>query len=281
MNKIISYLKLTRPGNNLIVALSVLMGALVTKELIPWSKVILACLSASFISGGGNAINDYFDIQIDKINKPQRPLPKGEISSKNALWFSLLLFFIGIFLSILIRPMALILAVFAVLGLIFYSAYLKKRFFWGNFLVSLICGLAFIYGGITTQDFRLSLIPAIFAFLFHWGREIIKDIQDLRGDLVYQAETFPIKLGIKPSLIFTTFIFSLLILFTFLPYLLGIFSWLYLIVVVLGVDLVLIYVLFSSWRDSSFKNLGRLSFILKIDMLLGLAAIYVGSLKPV
>ena len=278
MKRIVGYLKLTRPQNNLIAALSVLVGALVSGDVEYWQRVAFACISAFFISGGGNCLNDFFDVEIDKINKPFRPLAKGEIAKKSALPFSVVLFGIGLGTSIFIRPLSAVIATTAIVLLIFYGRTLKRKLFWGNFTVSFVCALAFVYGGITTTDFGLSLIPALFALLFHMGREIIKDIQDLEGDLSLNASSLAIRFGVRFSLAFATAIFSSLILLSSLPYLLDIFSLLYLITVTLGVDLVLLYVLRSMWKDPSTSNLGRLSTILKVDMLLGLAAIYLGKL---
>ncbi len=277
MNKTVAFLKLTRPQNNLIAALSVLVGALVAGEVKYWWDVAFACISAFFISGGGNCLNDYFDVQIDRINKPFRPLPRGEISKISALWLSAFLFLAGLVLSVFIRPLSVMIATAAIISLISYGSTLKRKLLWGNFTVSFVSALAFIYGGITAKDFRLSLIPAVFAFLFHMGREIIKDLQDIKGDLSVNVASLPIRYGIRFSLGFTTLIFSFLILLTSLPYLFDIFSLIYLIMVILGVDLVLFYVLWSMWKDTSTPNLGRLSTILKIDMFLGLAAIYVGK----
>lgn len=277
MNRLVEYLKLTRPQNNLIAALSVLVGALVAGGIEYWRGVAFAGGSAFFISAGGNCLNDFFDVEIDKINKPFRPLPRGEISKRSALWFSVLLFFAGFCVSLFIRPLSVVIAVIAVIFLIFYGYTLKRKLFWGNFTVSFVSALAFLYGGITTRDFKLSLIPAFFAFLFHMGREIIKDVQDLEGDLSLNVSSLPIRFGIRFSLTFTTSIFAFLIFLTSLPYFFDIFSLLYLIVIILGVDLVLFYVVWSMWKDPSTSNLGRLSTILKIDMLLGLAAIYVGK----
>jgi len=277
MNKIVEYLKLTRPQNNLITALSVLVGALVSGEIEYWGAVAFACISAFFISGGGNCLNDFFDVAVDKINKPFRPLPKGEISRRSALWLSMSLFLVGLGVSLFIKPLSLVIATVAIILLIFYNHTLKRKLFWGNFTVSFVSALAFIYGGITTRDFKFSLIPAVFAFLFHLGREVIKDLQDLKGDRSLNVSSLPIRFGIRFSLAFTSVTFSFLIFLTSLPYLFDIFSLPYLIMVIFGVDLVLFYVIWSMWKDSSTSNLGRLSTILKIDMLLGLAAIYVGK----
>jgi 4-hydroxybenzoate polyprenyltransferase len=137
-----------------------------------------------------------------------------------------------------------------------------------------VCGLAFIYGGLAGRDFRLSLIPAGFAFLFHLGREILKDIEDLKGDVSSGAKTLPVVSGINISLLLVTIVFSGLIFLTLIPYYLKIFPVLYLIIV-LFVDLLLLYVTVSMWRDQSKKNLGVLSGILKLGMILGLVAIFV------
>jgi geranylgeranylglycerol-phosphate geranylgeranyltransferase len=277
MNKILAYLKLTRPPNNLIVALSVLVGALVAGEIDYWWGVVFACLSALFISAGGNCLNDFFDVEIDRINKPFRPLPRGEISTKSTLWFSGFLFLIGFCLSIFIGLLSVVIAITAIILLIFYGHTLKRKLFWGNFVVSSVSALAFVYGGITTKDFRLSLIPAVFAFLFHLGREIIKDLEDLKGDRSLNVLSLPIRFGVRFSLAFATAIFSFLILLTSVPYIFQIFSLSYLIMVIPGVDLVLLYVVWSMWKNPTTSNLGRLSTILKIDMFLGLTAIYMGK----
>ena len=277
MEKILNYLKLTRPQNNLITAISVLVGAAVSTAVESWDKVFFACLSAFFISAGGNSINDFFDLEIDRINKPYRPLPRGEVSPSSALRFSISLFLLGILLSFWIRPVSVLLAFVTCGLLVAYSSFLKRELLWGNLIISLVCGLAFIYGGIATGDFRLSLIPAAFASLFHLGREILKDVEDLKGDALSGASTLPIKLGVNFSLGFCSLVFTLLIVLTVFPYIFHIFSFLYLVLVILGVDLVIAYVIWSMWHNPSSSNLHRLSNILKADMVLGLAAILSGK----
>lgn len=277
MKKIFSYIKLTRPQNNLIAALSVFVGATIAGDIESWWKVIFACLSAFFISAGGNSINDYFDIKIDRINKPYRPLPKAEITPLSALRLSIFLFLFGIMLSVWIKPLSPLIALMAGGLLVVYSWNLKKTLLWGNLTVSLVSALAFIYGGIATNDSSLSLIPAAFALLFHLGREILKDVEDLKGDSSWGASTMPIKLGVDFSLYMCTLVFSFLIFLTLFPYFFNVFSLVYLLVVIFGVDLVVIYVIWSMWRDHTSSNLHRLSNILKVDMLLGLVAIYVGE----
>jgi geranylgeranylglycerol-phosphate geranylgeranyltransferase len=276
IRQVIGFIRLSRPQNDAIAALSVLVGAWVSAPIESWWKVLWACISAFLISAGGNSINDVFDVEIDRINKPYRPLAREEISVKSAVWFSVILFSLGVALSLWIELANILLAVAVVTVLMIYSAALKKKLVWGNLAVALLSASAFVYGGLIGRDFVICLIPAGFAFLFHLGREVLKDIEDMKGDSSRGASTLPIRAGVAGSLAFSSLVFALLIALSGLPYTLRLFSLTYLLIVVPGVDLVLVYVIWSMWRDSSPSNLHRLSNLLKADMLLGLAAIYLG-----
>lgn len=278
MLKLKAYLSLVRPDNLVLTFFSVLVGAYLESGEIFYAPVWLAACSAIFISAGGYGINDFWDKEIDKINKPHRPLPAGLVSAKNALILFLALFLLGIILASLVNFYILTVGIATAIFLVWYSFQLKKTFMLGNILVSLWVSLAFIYGGLVFPKVYLSLIPAGLAFFFHWGREIIKDLEDQEGDQQYRAKTVPILWGTKKTLILVTAVFGLLILLSGLPYFLKIFNLRYLILVILGVDLVLIYVIISLWKDHSKENLARASGILKLDMLMGLLAIVVAKI---
>ena len=142
--------------------------------------------------------------------------------------------------------------------------------------VVLVSGLAFLYGGIATGRPGPALVPACFAFLFHLGREILKDAQDEVGDRAAGARTLPAVVGVPGALRWAGLVFSILIAATPIPHLVGHYSLAYLIIVVFGVDFPLLYVIFSSQRNSSPDHLGRLSLLLKVDMWVGLVAILAG-----
>ncbi|MDZ7377314.1 MAG: UbiA family prenyltransferase, partial [candidate division KSB1 bacterium] len=175
-NRFKYFLLLTRPLNVVIGMFSIFMGAFITGTVQPLLKVLYASLSGGIIAGAANAINDYYDIAIDKINKPHRPLAAGIIAPKEGLIFSMVLFIAGVAIGALINPAAFALSLFASVLLFFYSYRLKRTVLWGNLTVSLITALAFIYGGLAVNRIRLALIPALFSFFYHLGREIIKDV---------------------------------------------------------------------------------------------------------
>jgi geranylgeranylglycerol-phosphate geranylgeranyltransferase len=277
MRKISGLFLLTRPVNVLIGILSIFIGALITGTIQPLGQILLACLSGGLIAGAANAINDVFDLEIDRINRPDRPLPSGKVSPDSARIFALALFGSGIFLGALVNLPAFLIASFSALLLYFYSARLKGTVLWGNLSVSLVTALAFIYGGVAVNRFYESLIPAGFSFLFHLGREIIKDTQDVAGDAAQHAVTLPIKMGAKFALQIATGIFLFLIGLTLLPYFFKIYGIYYLLMVTIGVDFVIVGVLLSVWRNPAPKNLGRMSNLLKADMLVGLVAIFLGK----
>lgn len=273
--KIKPYFKLTRFQNNLITLISVLLGGFIG-GVSSWRKLLLSALSASLISAGGYVLNDYFDLEIDKINRPLRILPRGELSPKKALIFSVSLFVMGFILSFFLKPVSIGIAIVAIIFLFLYSVKFKREFLIGNVTVSIISALAFIYGGVFSKNPEISLIPAILAFLFHLGRELVKDMEDVEGDQALRSETFPIAYGMKNSRFLVSAIFLVLIILTIFPYKLKIFS-VYYLILVLMMDFVLFYIVLSLWNNPSRENLGSLSRLLKFEMFLGLLAIFAGS----
>ncbi|HEX9912111.1 MAG TPA: geranylgeranylglycerol-phosphate geranylgeranyltransferase [candidate division Zixibacteria bacterium] len=275
MERIKSYFKLIRIQNNFITFVSVLLGGF-AGDVSSWLKLILAASSAFFISAGGYALNDYFDLEIDRINRPQRVLPEGIISPERALLCSISLFVSGFILSLFLKPLSVVMSVAAIIFLSLYSARFKRELLIGNITVSLICALTFIYGGVFSYNPEISYVPALFAFLFHMGRELVKDMEDLEGDKALKSETFPIAYGIKNSQLLVIAVFLILIILTVFPYKLNIFSIYYLILVLL-MDLILFYIVLSLWNNPSRENLGALSRFLKFEMILGLLAIFAGK----
>jgi len=273
---LLSAFQIARPVNVLIGMLSIFIAAVISGTIQPYFKVLLAVLSGGIITAAANTVNDYYDLEIDKINKPNRPLPAGKLSRKAAFWLWLCEFITGIVLSGFINTLAFFIAtVFSVI-LFFYSFILKRLPLWGNFAVSLSSAMAFVYGGVAVNRVRQTLIPAGFAFFYHFGREIIKDMQDLEGDAHGNAKTFPLLFGKKAAIRLVTLIFILLILLTILPYVIHWYGGYYFLVIVIGVYPVLIYALISIRLDQGGRNLGLVSNVLKADMLIGLLAIYLG-----
>lgn len=267
-------LQLTRPLNVAIAMLSVLIAVLITRVEFHWLPVVLACLSAGLIMAGGNTINDYFDIDIDRINKPQRPLPSGSIPPNAARLLAYLEFITGNFLAVFISDAAFLMALFFTALIYWYSARLKRIALWGNLAVSLSTAAAFVYGALAVGNPAAGIFPAILAFLFHFAREIIKDMEDVAGDQKNGADTLPIRYGMRPAIRLAWAIFAALLIATVIPFSLGDYGRIYLSIVVIGVWPVIVFVSIRIFQTSQPDVLNKLSNLLKLDMLIGLIALF-------
>lgn len=277
MKKLIAFLKIMRPLNLFQGGIAILVSMSLADPLPSWWKVLLAIFIVWAYTGAGNTLNDYYDVEIDRINRPQRPIPAGLISPRQALILTGALFTLGTFAIIPVfnLPSGIILVI-ALFLLISYTPIFKPRPLWGNLLVSAILGLTFLFGAAIFGDIRSGITPGLLAFGFNFIREIVKDMQDVRGDQALGARTFPLVCGLTAArrlVIATTLI---LMVGALIPYGLKIYGIFYLLILVLAVEIPLIYVIFSIGRDTSAANCGRLAAILKGDVFFGLLAIFAG-----
>ncbi len=256
---------------------SVIATALICQpHKTPGLNIFLAAFAASFALASGNIINDINDVEIDKINKPLRPLPSGNLTIQQAYGLYISSVFLSILISLFLNEVALAIVLFSIILLFFYSKYLKSILLVGNMTVAFLTSLVFIFGGVVVENPTAAIVPAIFAFLINLIREIVKDIEDVEGDSKADLVTFPIKFGDKKSKILILFVIISLILFTLYPFLTQLYKIEYFIVVMVIVNPILVYCLKKLFEDSSQKNLKKISNLLKLSMVLGLFTIYLG-----
>ena len=277
MKKAAAYLALVRPINFVITFITVIVAAAVSYFIFyPIEKVLLAALTASLTLSAGNIINDLFDIEIDKVSHPERPLVTGVISVNTAFVLYFAIQIISLVFSYSISEENFIINFAAAVILFLYSWKLKKIVLLKNIIVSGLTGLVFVYGGLAVGSYEYAVIPALFAFLINMTREIIKDMVDSEGDARQGIVSFASKAGLVKTKITIAGLIGVLIAFTFYPYMNGDYNNYYILLIIVLVIPALLYFLYSLRKDVSKKNLTKLSFILKMDMILGLIAIYVG-----
>lgn len=275
-----AFLELSRPANGAIASVSVLVGGLFAVEgrlnhLADLGLLLTAC-SALLLLAAGNALNDYYDFEIDRTNKPRRPIPSGRIQRQEAFIAAILLMGAGIALGCFVNRYVSIITVSVSTSLFGYALWLKRTAIAGNLLVGFLTGLTFIAGGAVYESLRGTLVPATFALLFTTAREIVKDIEDTEGDLKNDVRT--IAVVNKPAAVLIASIFmGVVIVISPVPYLLGWYSWRYMLVVFIGVDVVLLYLVVQLWRDASKENSSRIQKWMKWDILVGLGAICAGD----
>ena len=271
---------LSRPLNVLIAGLSIFIAATLSANFSFQSHIVYAILSVVFITASANIINDIYDVKIDRINKPQRLLANRSLSVSNAWTFYHIFNVCGLLCAVVVNQFMTVIAFTSIILLYLYSHYFKRTIILGNILVSFITGLAFIYGALAVDDWRAGIFPAIFAFLFHFGREVIKDIQDMDGDLAHNAVTFAGHFGRIKSIILVNINFLFLMAVLLIPYIFSYYNIYYIYVVIIGVMTVLVFVSVSLWFTKRKSWLGMLSLILKIDMFVGLLAVFLGVNIP-
>lgn len=277
-SKFKAYIFLLRPINFIITFFVVIVGAIISvKEEYSFYIILMAAFSASLTAAAGNVINDIYDKEPDKINHPDRPLATGIVSVKNAWAEYFILTFLAVLLSTFINQTAFTIVVLTSILLYLYSIRLKKVPLLGNITVAYFTGLAFVYGGVAVNNVTDAFIPAIFAFMINLIRELIKDIEDIEGDKKVGLTSFPIKFGTKAAIILVTSITSVLIVFTFYPFLNNIYKIEFFVIVMILVNPVLVYFLKLLYEDNGYNNLKKLSNMLKLNMVIGLLAIFLGK----
>lgn len=277
MKKIKALIEITRPINIIFTFVVVLVSIILCSEEFNFSlHVILASSSAALVAAAGNVINDFFDSGIDKINRPNRPIPRGVLSKKDAIIYYLLLILIAINIALLVSANALIIVVITSIILFFYSKTFKAIPLVGNIAVSFSTALTFIYGGIIAENIVVAIIPAVFAFLINMVREVLKDIEDIEGDKKNNLSTFPIQYGIKNTSILLLVISLFLLISTFYPFVIGIYKIEYFIIVLFLVNLPLVYLMKETLSRKYLYKISQFSSMLKVVMVFGLFAIYLG-----
>ena len=276
------YIEILRPGNVVMAMIAIVLVAIVGHTIsIP---VILSVLAVFFEISAGNVINDYFDYNIDLINKPSRPIPAGKISLKNARNYAYLLFILGTVCGFLISYInqdwtAFMIVLVSDFVLYVYAYKLKSTPLIGNLTVGFMTGLCFAFGGYcinNPQIIATSWFLGFFAFVMTTAREITKDIEDIEGDKSEGARTLPILCGTKIPAVLTFCLIIIDCILCPLLYIQHIFSIVYLIIIAVAV-VIFLYGAFVIIKSQDGKTASKVSKYLKIGMLIAFIAFALGS----
>ena len=197
---IAGFFVITRPVNAVVSGVTAVIACLIaTGTVIP--PAVLLLVIVTLITAAGNVINDYFDADIDRINRPDRPIPSGTVSLMAARGFAVILFLTGIAVALFTPPLCLALAAANAVILVLYAARLKSLPLAGNVTVAYLAASIFLFGGaFAGPDALVRMIPlAVITFLATMAREILKDAEDVEGDAAGGADTLPIRLGIRST----------------------------------------------------------------------------------
>ncbi|MAF89390.1 MAG: hypothetical protein CL963_02685 [Euryarchaeota archaeon] len=271
-----SVLKMTRPSAIITYIILIFVAFLSTGDLPSTgilSATLIAVLSAA---AGGFLLNDYYDLYIDKINRPDRPLPAGKITPAAVWVFSLFFYAVSIWAASSL-PLVTFIFISGNLFLLFlYATTLKKVGFIGNIAVAYLTASVFILTTSVVGDIAAGAVPAALIFLYMGALEVLKDMEDVKGDFKFGVRTLPLThkdLGKYVALAFM----ALTIALSPIPYYLEIFSINYLILILI-VDVLLALLMRSLWRDSSLSSVIFYVRRIKASIVLSMAAFILGVL---
>ena len=269
--------ELTRPANAVAAGVLPVVGAFVALDAVGGDSALaigVASLVTMLATGAGMAINDYFDREIDRVNDPDRPIPRGAVSPAGALAVSVALFVLTIALTLVLLPrLAVFIAVVNLLALVTYTELFKGLPGVGNALVSYLVGSAFLFGGAAVGNATATLVLALLAALANFAREVVKDVEDVAGDREEGLHTLPIAVGERRALVVAAVALSVAVVASPVPYLRETFGVAYLVLVA-PADAVMLWASYRSFDDATAGQ-----SLLKYGMFLATVAFVVGRVE--
>lgn len=275
MPRALAYLSILRPHNMLASAFAVVAGNVIAHGNGGRELVITAILAA-LVTGTGNVLNDCFDLEIDRVNKPKRPLPSGRITPRAAVVWYLMLSVLATAAASTLLPRNLgLLIVGWQVALAIYARWCKRWLVIGNLVVAAISCSAFLAGALVARNPRAALIPAAIAFVFVVCREIVKGMEDVRGDRQGGVRTLAVALGAERAGTIASVLMLLLAALLPVPALAAHYRAPYLLIMELSVaPLLLSGAMRVANACDGFTHTIR---ALKLGMFLGIAAILLGA----
>lgn len=217
-------LQLIRPELPLAAGICVVVGQVINLGAFPsLSAIGLGFALGLFLSSSAMIFNDYFDLEVDRINSPQRPLPSGRVTPAEAIVFGILTAFVALLMALLIHPIVFGLCLLLWLMGFLYNWKLKAAGLWGNLIVSANVAMTFILGGVSAGQITNPLVWVFgsIAFVFDLAEEIAGDAMDMQGDQERGSHSIAIRYGRQVALHISASLFTVMVGLTFVPIFLG------------------------------------------------------------
>ncbi len=277
--KFLSLVSVVRGYNILMIVLAQYLASIyILAPDLPLRMVVLdvnlfvLVTASALVIAGGYIINNFYDAEKDLINKPRKTMLDRLVSQRTKLSTYFVLNFLAVFLASYVSFKAVVFFSAYIFGIWFYSHKLKKVAFVGNIVSAILAITPFFIVFVHYKNFEAQIfVHAIFLFLLILAREMIKDMENMAGDLAQNYKTIPILYGE----VFSKTGISLLIALTLVPSFLLITSYdvgyMY-IYFILAIVLLLLFLLLL-WKSSSKKHYVWLHNILKLIIIVGVFSI--------
>jgi geranylgeranylglycerol-phosphate geranylgeranyltransferase len=259
---------------------AVIVGEFVSKPPgIPLLQTALGFATAFFLCGYSMIVNDIYDVEVDKVNRPERPIPSGRIAVQAATRLSIAMLLLGVAASVLsLNLVAVAIALFYAFVSWLYNSKAKKAGFPGNLIVASSLAIPFIYGGVISGGSVFSsllLMMAFTSFFSGVGREVVKAMADMEGDAKRGISSIARSQGARTAAAVGAAFFLLAVFTSWLPLVLGLANVIYAFGVIVP-DVVFIFLAASILRDREPKNAHRVKNRALFGMLAGLL-VFIGG----
>lgn len=275
----LSLFSVVRGYNILMIALAQYMAAIyILAHHLPLRKVIfdlnlfIIVVASTLVIASGYIINNFYDAEKDLINKPRKSMLDRLVSQRFKLTTYFILNFLAVLAASYVSFRAVLFFSAYIFGIWFYSHKLKRLPFVGNIISATLAIAPFFAVFVYYKNFETVIfVHAMFLFLLIWAREMIKDLENITGDLAQNYKTVPILFTPRISKI----CISILILLTLLPsyFLITRFYVGYMYLYFIGSSILLIFSLIILWKSSSKKHYILLHNILKLIIIIGVFSI--------
>ena len=254
--RISGLIRLFRPELPFAAGVTVLMGEMVALGGLPSAREALLGFTCVFLlSASALILNDVFDLQVDRVNAPERPIPSGAVSVREAIGLSVPVILGGLAAALAMGPSTLVFGVFIwVIGFL-YNWKFKRSGLPGNLMVATSVAACFILGGMAVGDptNRLVWLLALGAFLIDLAEEIAGDAMDMEGDRLLGSRSLALQYGRTAALRISAGLFALVFILTPLPLILGWLGIQYLLAIIVA-DAALIYFTVKLLRSKDSKE---------------------------
>ncbi|MDJ0576645.1 MAG: UbiA family prenyltransferase [Xenococcaceae cyanobacterium MO_234.B1] len=232
---LMTFIKITRPDNSLLAAVYTLLGAYLSCDItnLLSSTVLKAALVVGLVVAFGFVINDYMDVAVDSLSKPQRPIPSGQISPSAAGLLALVLTLVALGVAWTMGPLLTAIALATIILSTSYSFFLKNTLLLGNATIALLNATIMVYGSLATSKIMPAVwFASLLAFLYIFCQEILYATEDQEGDTLAGLKTTAVRLGRGAALHLFQVLALVFVIAAIFPFFLGLMPALYIYIII-------------------------------------------------
>lgn len=276
------WISIIRPINCAMIGFAVIVGEFVSRpQQIQALQSALGFMTGFFVCAFSMALNDVYDVEVDRVNQPGRPIPSGAVSVQGAARLSAAMLAAGAATALLsLNAVAVaIAAVYSFLSWL-YNSWAKREGIWGNMIVASSLAIPFVYGGVIAGGSiysSLLIMMAMTSFFAGVGREVVKAMADVAGDEKRGVRSLALTRGSRAAAAVGALFFLLAVATSWVPIILGMANTLY-IAGVFFPDAIFVYLAASIIRRQDRENALAVKRRALIGMLVGLFVFIGGAL---